>query len=520
MFKQIKPGILFLVLGIILASILFLGTQPLGASGQVDEEAKDGAQSRCRIFVQGSHAYVLRHVTIPASMDYDGYLRIFDLSESIDAPCGSLFIHHAEEVFVYGGYLYTAGQYYSWGFRVVLKKFDISDPCEPDLVDSVDTTCCSSSLYCITDMYITGDSAYITTDMLGIDIFEVSSTAFRYSRSICVGGGVSRQGVHVRGGYMYLANEGWISVYDFSENTEHFPEYFTGAARDVYNVVCAFETVDAKHSPVTIAKSITYEAANDSMSGYTNRLNVWDTDEITDMDTLGSCSYDQTSNGVGVVRVNGDWVYWLPATGGPVVVCAGCVSVPETVATYGESAHDFHVVHDGTGQAHIYGARPAGTDSGVVFWYAEGNNHTIEPYLYGDVNGDTQISTADLTALSNYLLGYNTIVRLDGCDVNCDGEVNTDDYDYLLSFLAYSEPVPGADCQFYHYVFGDANGDGELNSADFVYLINYLYLQKSPPDPMAAGDPNCDCEVDIGDVTYLSNYLFLGGSPPRQGCAE
>ena len=72
MFKQSKRGVVFLILGTILASVLFFGAQPLGSSDRVEDGTKDGYSCLCRIFVKGHHAYALRRT--PPEVSDSAYL--------------------------------------------------------------------------------------------------------------------------------------------------------------------------------------------------------------------------------------------------------------------------------------------------------------------------------------------------------------------------------------------------------------------------------------------------------------
>ena len=62
--------------------------------------------------------------------------------------------------------------------------------------------------------------------------------------------------------------------------------------------------------------------------------------------------------------------------------------------------------------------------------------HYVEPILIGDVNGDKQVSIADVTMLVNIILGkttegYNTKVA----DVNGDGVISIADVTALVNII-------------------------------------------------------------------------------------
>lgn len=510
MVKGSKPGVLVGILGIILLTAVFFQPRPLDSSDQIAGEAKDGLNYLCRIFVKGHYAYVIRRT--PNLLN--GYLWIFDVAvvgDSIEdttftEPCSSDSIPKAQDVFVSGEYLYIAGKSGQFGYPI-LTKYRISGGCELELADE-DRGYYSSVDY--TDMYMTGNRAYLTNDSGEVAVFEVSSDTVGYleDESIYWHGDGSWQGVHVRGRYMYLAAEaGGLRVIDRDTDSNYQSAPHAGYSRDVYNVVCG-------------GKSRTYEATDAP-----HQLNLWNTDSLQHINLLSSCFWEDLSRGLGVVHVTGYWVYWLPALKATaVIVCSlACNSLVclDSIES-ADSLHDFHVVHDGTGHAHIFGVYPDTTDTGVVLWYCVNDTaDTIKEYFYGDVNSDKVVNSADSTILHRYVVDGDTVsVNLDACDVNCDGEVNTDDLLYLSNFVYHRGPAPGTNCQFYHYYFGSANGDTLVNSADIAYLINFLFVGGPAPVPMAAGDPNHSCTVNSADVAYLINYVYLGMRAPQQGCAK
>ena len=63
------------------------------------------------------------------------------------------------------------------------------------------------------------------------------------------------------------------------------------------------------------------------------------------------------------------------------------------------------------------------------------------PVMVGDVNGDTNIDSNDLTALNQIRQntastnGINQSVRFATADMNCDGQVNSKDYDLLKNAI-------------------------------------------------------------------------------------
>lgn len=57
-------------------------------------------------------------------------------------------------------------------------------------------------------------------------------------------------------------------------------------------------------------------------------------------------------------------------------------------------------------------------------------------YVYGDVNGDGEVSVADVTRLIDYILGHEeAIVSLEVADVNDDGEVSVADVTRIIDLI-------------------------------------------------------------------------------------
>ncbi|MFQ6032528.1 MAG: hypothetical protein ACE5K2_06360, partial [Candidatus Zixiibacteriota bacterium] len=163
MAKRKNPWFSVLVLGILVATAVFFQARPLGSSDQI-AEAKDGFNNLCRIFVKGDHAYVLRRA--PAIME--GYLWVFDVGvvgDSIEdttftESCFTEFIPYARDVFVSGGYLYVVRHH----IYPYLRKYSIPDGCD---LDSVDDEEGALGGWAFTDMYITGNRAYLSHDSGG-----------------------------------------------------------------------------------------------------------------------------------------------------------------------------------------------------------------------------------------------------------------------------------------------------------------------------------------------------------------
>ena len=55
--------------------------------------------------------------------------------------------------------------------------------------------------------------------------------------------------------------------------------------------------------------------------------------------------------------------------------------------------------------------------------------------LIGDVNGDGEVSIADVTAIIDYLIGQNDGINKPAADVNNDGEISIADVSDIIDML-------------------------------------------------------------------------------------
>jgi hypothetical protein len=113
-----------------------------------------------------------------------------------------------------------------------------------------------------------------------------------------------------------------------------------------------------------------------------------------------------------------------------------------------ETLYDFHVIVDRMGYHHIYAiSKTPETEISITIFKSEYHD---SPFAFGDVDNDEDIDLVDMIKLSNYTgNGINYPILLNACDVNCDGEINLDDVDYMIDYLFRGGPEPGTDCEFY-----------------------------------------------------------------------
>lgn len=102
----------------------------------------------------------------------------------------------------------------------------------------------------------------------------------------------------------------------------------------------------------------------------------------------------------------------------------------------------------------------------------------------GDFNGDGDLDTADLNALTNEILLGTMNLRL---DLNADETINYDDHRVWIKDLA-------------HTWFGDSNLDGEFNSSDLVAVFEAGKYEQDVVARWSEGDWNGDGRFGTGDL--------------------
>jgi formylglycine-generating enzyme required for sulfatase activity len=153
---------------------------------------------------------------------------------------------------------------------------------------------------------------------------------------------------------------------------------------------------------------------------------------------------------------------------------------------------------------------------------------TMFATVKGDVNGDGSVTSADVTALYNYLLNGETSSLQNG-DVNSDGNITSADVTYVYNILLGNLPP-----EFAHvYILGEVNGnmwspsngvemtteDGKIYTAaittDGDYSYNYFSFTTKLADP-ASSTPWDDIApyrfgaVSAGDYNFIVTEELLG----------
>ena len=145
----------------------------------------------------------------------------------------------------------------------------------------------------------------------------------------------------------------------------------------------------------------------------------------------------------------------------------------------------------------------------------------------GDLNGDDQVTVADMVYILSYLCGVASPPDpLANGDPNGDCVIDSNDVNYLKAYIYQGGPLP-VECTCVDPITGDCpdtcmfqrpgdfNYDVTIDINDVNDLILYLCEDGPPPHPLLAnGDPNGDCYSNFLDVNYLMDYLYYGGPDP------
>lgn len=132
----------------------------------------------------------------------------------------------------------------------------------------------------------------------------------------------------------------------------------------------------------------------------------------------------------------------------------------------------------------------------------------------GDLNGDGNLDTGDLTLLVQYV-SFGTVPPFPmHADVDDDCCVTLADITYLQEHLFNGGPRPICGCATPLLLHpGDVNCDGAIDNADLVLLTGIIAGTATPCVP-AHADVTGDCCVDSDDLAYLQAFLFGGGPAP------
>ena len=139
----------------------------------------------------------------------------------------------------------------------------------------------------------------------------------------------------------------------------------------------------------------------------------------------------------------------------------------------------------------------------LVFIYFFSINVKAEtPIIYGDVDGDREVSIDDATKLDDYLLdrielSYEAQKR---GNVDGDNKITKNDIKVIRLYLAELTTIP--------IKMGDVNEDGVVNDLDVTESLRYLsYGRHFTNKQVIIGDVNVDNELDISDVGLIQRYI-------------
>jgi hypothetical protein len=193
MFKPAKALIPALICLVLAAGLCWLALVEAPAQENTAGERGRG-WSAATLFVKGHYAYVADN-TITSTWGDSAWVRIYDIEDPDNVgQCGSFYLASAACVFVAGDYLYVAC------YGGCTHKYDITDPCDPDLV----ATSCYSATW-PSDMYVNDDRIFISYDPSGVYVYKDSTDTLVLLEAWSPGSG-SPQGIQARGCYAYIAN--------------------------------------------------------------------------------------------------------------------------------------------------------------------------------------------------------------------------------------------------------------------------------------------------------------------------
>lgn len=124
-------------------------------------------------------------------------------------------------------------------------------------------------------------------------------------------------------------------------------------------------------------------------------------------------------------------------------------------------------------------------------------SHISSTGLRGDINGDGQVNSNDLSLLKQYLNNSSVTINKADADMNNDGVINIADYNYLVQFLNPPQPI----------LKGDVNGDGKVNEADYNLLNQFISGQKVSNFHHYNADMNNDKKFTTTDLSQLRSKV-------------
>ncbi len=121
------------------------------------------------------------------------------------------------------------------------------------------------------------------------------------------------------------------------------------------------------------------------------------------------------------------------------------------------------------------------------------------PATFGDVNQDGKVSSADVTALSTYLMLVANPPWSAHRDIDRDGDVDSDDLAALTAYMA----LPG----FASILLGDVNDDGVIDEDDLTAIKGQIDKSWGDANFSPQADIDQDGTVTTADESLLEAYL-------------
>lgn len=126
-------------------------------------------------------------------------------------------------------------------------------------------------------------------------------------------------------------------------------------------------------------------------------------------------------------------------------------------------------------------------------------------YGYGDINGDSKITNADVTRLNAFLGGKIELAQKEkvAADIDGNGEITTGDLELIKQY--YAKQLTKFPIE--EYVYGDTNGDGKVANSDITRLNVFLggNLELTPKQKLAA-DVDGNGEITTEDLELIKQY--------------
>ena len=168
----------------------------------------------------------------------------------------------------------------------------------------------------------------------------------------------------------------------------------------------------------------------------------------------------------------------------------------------------------------------ASGESGAEATQKLGIRYETGDFIPGDVDGDGQVTIADIIKVVNAILGSGTLTveELAAADVNGNGRVDAGDLTAIIQSAhgnappssSFTSSVSSSASEIGFANNGDLNGDGQVTINEIIRIINHI-LNGIPLTGNQAdvADINGDGQIDVADVVAMVDLALHGmGSVP------